>query len=336
MAYKCDIEITIGKMTLDFCHEVECVESLTELTNTATIVLPKKVTLVQNNSPKNIDEVVKVGDAVEIKIGYNGTLFTEFVGYVSQSPMPIAPFVIECQDEMWKLKRKSVKNKSWSSASLKDVIAHIAPEYTNDLLDAELGKFIIGLKGQETAAHVLKRLNDDYGLKCFFRLDATNKPILVCAKPYMWALNENAPNLGTATYCLAGKDCNVKGNNLKYARGDERLITVTAKLILATGKTKTAKFKGDDNGETHTLHYYNISESELEKRAREDWQKMKKDGYEGTVTGFGLPLTRAGYKLRIIDQLFEKRDDYFFIDKVEAKFGQNGIERINTIGYKAQ
>lgn len=336
MAYKCDIEITIGKIKLDFCHEVVCVESLTELTNTATISLPKKVTLVQNNSQKTIDEVVKVGDNVEVKIGYNGKLYTEFVGYVSQSPQPIAPFVIECQDEMWQLKRKTVASKSWSKTTLKQVIEHIAPEYSNDILEAELGKFIIGLKGVETAAHVLKRLNDDYGLKCFFRLDKNNKPILVCAKPYMWALNQNAPNLGNATYCLAGPNCNVKSNNLKYAKGEERLIKITAKLLQPNGKTKTASFKGDDTGEMHTLQYFNISESELEKRAKEEWQNLKKDGYEGTVTGFGIPVTRVGYKLRIMDQVYEKRDDYFFIDKVETRFDNNGVSRINTIGYRAQ
>lgn len=336
MAFLCSILISIGDLRLDFCHEVEVTNNVIELTNRAVIKLPKKVAFYEDNALKRIDEVIKVGMPVSISLGYDNNLVNEFSGYVALTPRPLVPFEIYCEDEMWQLKRRTVENKSWTNAKLEDILRHIAPAYKLDALSAEIGKFIIGLKGKETAASVLNRLKGDYGISSFFRYAENGNPVLVSGKPYLWPVNNEAPDYTDAVYCIHGKDCNVKGNALNYQREEEKLVKIIAKLIKPDGKTVTAKFTGDAEGSTTTLHYYNISEKELEENAKADWYKLKKNGYSGTVTGFALPVTRPGMKARIIDQKYEFRDESYFIDQVITRFSPaNAIERINKIGYRA-
>jgi len=328
--------ITIGQLVLNFVHEVEITSGWTERTDIAVIRLPKKIYVKQGDVQRQtIDQVVKTGDRVEIRLGYNGKLRTEFRGYVASSPAPRLPLEITCEDEMFQLKRKQVKSRTFESATVSQLISYIAPGYKTEVLNSQLGKFAIGTHGPETASQILDRLESEAGLRSFFRYDSDGEPVLVVGKPYLWVISEQAPVLPEVIYVLAGKQGNTVGNTLKYVRSEDRRVKVQARLLKDDGKTIKAKFEGDVDGEVRTLHYYAITEEELEKKAREDYQRFKRDGYDGDIVGFGWPHTQSGQIVQVVDTMYEQRKARFFIDRVKVNFGVSGFRRTNTIGFSA-
>lgn len=323
--------ITIGELKLNFVHELEINSGWTERTDTAVIRLPKLVRIKQGDlRDTTIDRVIKVGDRVEIMLGYNGQLKREFLGYVATAPAPKLPLEINCEDEMFQLKRKALISKTFVSATVSDVISYIAPGYKTSVLNSQLGKFVIGASGSETAAQVLSRLESEAGLRSFFKIDKVGDPVLVVGKPHLWGLDEQAPELPEVIYHLQR---NVVDNSLRYVKAEDRRIRVDARLLNGNGTYKRARFTGDVDGEVRTLHYYNISEAELEKNARADYLRFKRDGFDGDIIGFGIPYTEAGQVVQIVDDQYERRNSKFFIDKVKVTFGQSGFRRINTIGF---
>ncbi|MFI3322086.1 MAG: hypothetical protein R3Y50_06130 [Rikenellaceae bacterium] len=80
-------EIKIGSVAFKSVHDVKIKRSLYSLAATAVIKLPVTALLKHSGEPPTYIETaqtIKVGDKVEIKLGYDGALNTEFVGYVKK------------------------------------------------------------------------------------------------------------------------------------------------------------------------------------------------------------------------------------------------------------
>ena len=78
-------EIKIGAVTFKSVHDVRIKRSLYDLAATAVIKVPVTAVLKHTGEPPTHIETaqaIKVGDSVEIKLGYDGTMNTEFRGYV--------------------------------------------------------------------------------------------------------------------------------------------------------------------------------------------------------------------------------------------------------------
>ncbi len=90
-------------------QEITIERTSEKITDTAKIVLPREFSRAKRNNKEvslantNILEYISVGDIVEISAGYNDKFSIEFKGYISRIGANI-PLVIECEDEMYKLK----------------------------------------------------------------------------------------------------------------------------------------------------------------------------------------------------------------------------------------
>ena len=73
------------------------------LTDSAEIRLPRRI---KYFAGKDLKEMLSAGDQVKIELGYDGDLYTEFEGYISLIGWGV-PVTIRCEDEMYKLKRKT-------------------------------------------------------------------------------------------------------------------------------------------------------------------------------------------------------------------------------------
>lgn len=322
----CDIQI--GDIKLPYGNSVEITSDWRQMTDTAIIKIPKRISVVGHDFvTRNIIDVIKTGDKVVIKLGYDDKNITEFIGYVARSPMPTMPLEINCEDEMWKLKRLQVKTKTFTNGKVSDLIKYIAPGYAFDVIDSELGKNYIVETG--TAAGALKKLEDVFGLKSFFRL-VNEKAVLIVGKPY------GSNDLLLSKPKLYHMQKNVKENSLEYRKADDLRIKVRA--ISKVPNAKDIKVEiGDADGDIRTVHYFNISAAALKKNAEADLKKFKADGYQGDVTGFGVPALRPGDQSALQDDMYEKRAavDKYHIDAVTLTFDENGYERKGTIGWKA-
>lgn len=80
-------KITIGSKYFGGVHDIKIKRSIHTIGATASVKVPVTAVLRQTGTPPAYVEtaqVIKAGDPVEIQLGYDGRLYTEFRGYVKQ------------------------------------------------------------------------------------------------------------------------------------------------------------------------------------------------------------------------------------------------------------
>jgi hypothetical protein len=102
-------EISIGSLvfTNNGVNSVEIDSTWKNLTDTCTITLAKRIYVNKDGKNVRLASVIRIGQKVLVKLGYNGNNKVEFEGFVSGIRAK-TPFEIDCQDGMWLLKRKSI------------------------------------------------------------------------------------------------------------------------------------------------------------------------------------------------------------------------------------
>jgi len=287
-------EIVIKKIT-----SVKIESSWKMLTDKATIVLPRKVKYFDIN---NIKSTFKKGDPIKIELGYDGKLIKEFEGYVTKVSADI-PIVIECEDEMYQLKKIPV-NISLKSSSLQNLLNKIVPGYSVDALEVEIGS---QRHAKSTVAKVLKYLQEEFSLYSYMKGKQ-----LVVGKVYADDSDVEPIRLHL--------EKNVVNNDLNYKSKEDVLIKIIAVSTLKNGDKIEAQI-GDEDGEERQLSYYNIElKAELEKLAKEDYKKYKVDGFDGTVKLFGIPIIRHGYKVELKSDLYPDRNGTYYVERTIIDF----------------
>lgn len=315
-------EITIGKLTFTAATEINIRKSWKNFTDTATIKLPKAIYYYDENGNlkpvEHIGNFIKVGDKVEIKLGYNRQLFTEFTGYVARSPRIDIPYEILCEDEMWQLKKKEI-SVSIQNATVKQIIQAVAPGYELDFIDEIYGNFSMK---QTTAVKVFNELQEKAGIYTFFR-----EGRLVCGKIY--SDEKVSSKQPVFEYCE-----NIIDHNLQYIYPDEAKIKLYAKSKKKDGNYTQVEV-GEDGGDIeHWKFAEGLSEKELKTKAEDRLKNLKtRGGYKGTITSFGWPRVEHGQVVQVVDKKYEERNTKNFVDEVEINMTANGgYRRISDIG----
>jgi len=198
------------------------------------------------------------------------------------------------------------------------LIAEIVPSgIETNVLDSPLGAFKIS---NVTPAQVLKSLKDRYGFVSYFQ-----EGILFVGFAYQ------NPNSNTIPLHFQKNVADI--SQLTYRFKDDNKIKVKAISILPDNKKLQVEV-GDDDGEIRTLHFFNVtSESALKKRAEQEIEKLKVDGYRGSIKSFGQPFIKHGDVLDFEDDIFPERASANFVDKVVVNFNTSvGFKRTSTLG----
>lgn len=327
--FNLNCRILIGDISFNFVHEVEIESSVQELTDTALIRQGKKVYVKRAGDwqVKPIYEIIKRGDAVEIYLGYDGIERLEFKGYVRQVH-PKVPLEIECEDEMFVLKNKTVTPKVFKGGNVSDVIKHIAPGYTYDIFDSALGGTFAIDRDAPTAVKVLEKIEEVYGLRSFFRL-TNGTPILVVGKAYS---SESQTGVDPVIYRL---NENVVENNLEFVSRNDLQIKIEASSLQANGKKLKAKFTGDKDGDTKSFTVPGLTQTQLEAEAKRLYDNSKVDRFDGDITSFGIPFIQKAATAKVIGTEYEVTETTNYVDSVSTKFGVSGFRRTITLGPKA-
>ena len=318
--YNMTCKITVGNLQVDTVNSVTIKQSIKVLSDTAKITLPREFREVraegriQSLEQKNILDFIKVGDAVSISLGYDEDVAEEFTGYVTKVSADI-PLLIDCEDEMWKLKQTTF-NESFENITLSELLKVIAPDYTHEITgEVNLGKFII----QNTSAyHTLKALRKDYLLHSYFR----GKTLVVGFPSSMTHINEHTYHMNR----------NVRdAGSLKFLRKEDVKLQIKAISNNPDG-TKEVVRVGESGGATRTLNFSSKTRDELRQLAEENLNSLHFDGYSGTLSAFGLPRIKAGDAANIIDPGYpdSERDGRFLIEQVRKTFSNNGFK--NEVG----
>ena len=212
MLYRCVTKISIQQITtsytgkkrdklllFDFVSSFTAKNNWEDLTNKATIVLPKNISIRDkdgklfplggvNQSIGGFDKETPLflrGDAVTITFGYIypdklGNDFLDlpkqpiFTGYISKV-ISKKPIELECEDNMWKLKQlpaEGGENGLFRASKYiwEDVLRELmkTTAFTvNALTKTNIGDF--RLESYETVAQVIERVRKDYHLEAYFR-----------------------------------------------------------------------------------------------------------------------------------------------------------------------
>lgn len=315
-------EIKIGQFTFRSISEVEIIKSIEELSDTATIKMPSKFIVRQNGEEKLVENALKVGDKVSIKLGYEEKYEgVEFIGFVVAIGSKI-PLEIKCEDAMWLLRRKNITHAFNDKTPLKTILQKVVEnteiELSDKIPNVEVEKFIIR---NANGTQVLQKLKEHLALSIY--LDDEGK---------LYAGLEQLNNLHKeAIYDL---NYNLVENNLEYKTAEQKRLRIKYTYMDSKNKKKSVEV-GDKDGELRTFHTSIISdEKKMEEMAHAEMQKLKYDGFEGSVKSFLIPFSTNGMTAVIKDKEHPNREGKYFIKKVVTSFGSNGARREISISNK--
>lgn len=310
-------KITIGGKTFGGVHDVNVKRSIFELAATAAVKVPVTAVLRQQGTPPTQIEVAKairVGDPVEIQLGYNGVYFREFRGYVKLLNLQ-TPLEIVCEDEFYKTRSNHVmlQGKNTLAGILRKCglnVAYAAPLTIENFASPD-----------RPVSWVLGKLQTDYGLSIFFDMDGNlyaGEPYKIISDTVRYRLRENV----------------IRDDDLKFHRADDVNRKIKAVCIYRNG-TKVEATIGAKDGVEKTLYFYDVAnEKELATLAAAELKRYSYDGYDGRIETFLQPFAAPTMVAEIEDPTYRERDGSYYIESVEVQFGRGGARRIVEIGLK--
>lgn len=383
-----------NKLTFNFVHDFEASSSWANLTNKAKITLPKNIfardknnTLVPlggtNINLGGFDSGIPLflrGDSVQIDAGYRymdvnkkevlttSTLFTGFISAVSSKK----PVVIECEDNMWKLKQIIAPNKVFPAKqyTLEKILQELIKptQFTvNTLTDTSFGDF---RTQNETVAEVLARIKKDFHFESYFRGSELRCGALVYIEQdaiddgkKVFRFQKGLAYLKDGT--LAGS---IISDDLEYRRKDDIFLSAVAYSVnkfelgglTKRGKRRTrsqrlevlvtnhnggfvvtqrppgtkADFAPNTAGERRTLYFWDVPDFKaLGDLAIKELQKYYYTGFKGKFTTFGMPFVRMGDNIDLLDNVLPERNGRYKVKSVNYTGGVGGLRQIIELDF---
>lgn len=314
--------IEIGKWKFDHCVEIEIVSDINSLTETCKITIPRKYQWLGKDIAMGDEPHIMRNDKVLVKMGYDGKLKTQFVGYVKNIRAGV-PVTIECEDSMFRLKQKPIDKltlkagmtlEQWMDVILKK--AGLSNEIERVVSKTVMGDLRVSKK---TPAEVLDWIKGHYGFQSYFRLMPAGNVVLFVGLPYSQLIEDRQ----TLTYRFGSNI--IDANDLIYKREEDVRIKVKAIGVNRNNNRKEIEV-GDADGELRTVHYYNVDLPALKERAEEELKRFKYTGYRGSFMTFGEPSIRKGDLANIVGNQYNP-DGKYLVSKVTKRIGV-------TTGYK--
>lgn len=298
---------TAEVLEFDFCESLQIVSSFEDLTDTAKIKFPRKLSLNGKNIFLGETAKFKRGDIVKIEVGYDPKLRTVFEGYVNKIGSNI-PIEIECEDAMFLLKKNTIKSFVKETVSLKELLTAILPTGIEfEALDVQLGSFRISNK---TSAQVLDVLKD-YGLYSYF-----TDGKLYCG----FAFNASKTN----TEEFAFEENIITQDDLQYQQADDINIKVVA-ISMQSDNSKKEITVGDVDGAQRTFYSNpNTTEADLKKFADLKLNEVRYTGYVGSIFTFGEPYMRHGDIAKITSKKLPERNGNYLVKSVTRSLSVDG------------
>jgi hypothetical protein len=311
-------EINIGDYRFSEANQVSIKLGRNILTGTAVVKIANIGFFVGKANPLN--DVIKIDDPVEIKLGYDGDNQVEFVGYVSEK-RPNMPFEIHCEDGMRMLRRKVI-TKNYPSILLKDLILELVPDaLVNNVPEVTLTDFRLN------RANVLEILNEfktTYpGIDVYFRY----------GKLYV-GMPLAEPGAETVIYDLQK---NTIKNNLVFQDPADVKIKVHGRSNDRATNTFIEVVVGDSDGDSVTVDFGKMSREELIVQANEKLKQLKLKSYKGSVLAWGVPFAKHGDVAKWVDRKYPMRQQSNYIDEVQVEWGDStGFRRSIIPGLRAE
>lgn len=311
--------IRIGNYRLRLLDRVKVEKSAERLADTATIVLPGT----HKNKALQIEGLIKEGDEVEIKFGYDDNLKTEFKGYLNAIKTDDASIKLECEDDLYVF-RKALKDRELKNITLKSLLSEVVNEVnaasnTNYSVECSYeftwGKFVIY---KATAFDVLQKVQDETKANIYFK-----HGVLHIHPQYSKIDNEKV-----VVYDFA---VNVEKSELKYLTAAQRKIEVEVTTTTPDGKQNMETF-GTPGGHKESVNAGTADGASAKRLAEERHKQLSFDGYEGSFTGWLVPYCEPAYKIRLQDADYPVKTGEYYVIATDTELSKLGGVRKITIG----
>jgi hypothetical protein len=293
------------------------VKSVENLADTATIVLPGT----HINRALHIEDKVKAGDPVEIQLGYDDNLVTEFQGYLNSIATDDATIKLECIDALY-LFRKPVADKEYANITLKALLNEVVRQvggHINVNCDYEfLWEKFTTYKAE--GLDVLKKVQDETKANIYFRENT-----LHIHPPYSEIVNEKP--------VIYDFSRNIEKSNLKYMKAADQKVEVEIIAHKPDGK-EVKKIIGNKGGRKISKTVGTLDEASMQLAAESEYNLWVYDGFEGDFTGWLVPFVEPAYKVKLIDREYTEKNGVYYVIATETKFSSSGGERKITLGRK--
>lgn len=263
--------ITIGQYKVNTLKSVSIKKSVEQLCDTATITLPG--TLI--NEALDVNDQIKIGDAVRISIGYDGYMNDEFAGYVKKINTDDTDISIECEDELY-LWEVQLKDEQLHSISCKSIIQKVAQQVSAKTgisykvkcdYDFSYKDFTIS---HATAVDVLKKIQSE--CKAYVYFEGNTLHIHPLYGEGSWSGN-------LVKYDMA---VNVISTDLKFVHATDQKIKVEIEFMGKDGNTYKG-FAGVDGGKVIKRVISSDDTASLQRVAENEYNLWCYDGYEGAL-----------------------------------------------------
>jgi hypothetical protein len=370
----------LNTYSLDFVNWGEIVSSWQNLTDTAKLKIPRNIYIEDQNgnpfplllgtnvygSSGNSQPVLLRGDKISITVGlfiddFKGGETLEmpaepqFQGYITKIKNR-APLEIECEDEMFKMKKINTPNKLFRGSEY--TVKQMLCEMLNGSKINDKTPYVVSDGGasvnigdfrtqNETVAMVLERLRSTGGLYSYFRNLSDGKKELRCSGIVYYPKEIQVQEVFEFQE-------NIISDTLEYTRKEDLSIAVKAIAqnitngtnvnedgTLKSKKTRVEVVVGlNDKGEIAELNAKdkfagdlitfpvlssnNITKAELLKRAKEYLPKFYYTGFRGSFTTFIIPQVKHGNAAILRNKVIPEMSGTYLIKQVTTKFGMQG------------
>lgn len=329
--YNIDLKISIAQaVEFNVCQSIVIESSVQTLSDTAKIELPRMFKNAVDSSGRSIEienksilDYIKRGDSIIIQAGYNGDLVTEFEGYITKIGADF-PLVLECEDEMFKLRTAPKVTKWINSGKLIDILKAVIPSKYAIECDGEysVGKWLIE---NATPYEVLEELKTKRGIRAYFKnAETLYVGMIVDFKPQKTHQYNFSQNVR-------------RGTNLVFERKESKPLKITVESKQKDGNSLSYSIGEGDGNETTIQWWPNMSISDLKKWADQMHKSRSFDGFEGTLNGWCYPRTKPGDAVEIVRPFWSDghQDGKYFIEGVTIDInGNDGIKRANKLSFK--
>ena len=311
-------DIQIGGWRLGAVAGVSIKKSVEALSDTAVVTLPGSYAGVA----LDVEECLKEGDAVTIRLGYGNRLATEFEGFLKSVKTDDGTIQLECEDALYLL-RVGVENKEYKNIKVGDLLNKIAGQVGGGIgvrcdYDFRYDKFVVK---DATGWDVLKKVQEETKANIYFKGETLH-------------VHPQYSEIFNAQAVVYDFSSNVEESSLTYKRADERSYLVEVEGIGADGK-RVSVSHGRTGGDKRSLKVYGVSDvASLKKRAEEELVSLVYEGFDGSFTGWLVPYCEPGYKVTLRDAEYPSKNGNYYVVATEVSFGPDGGKRTVTIGKK--
>ena len=324
MAFAVCSDITIGKFEHVKPHEVKINKSIYEYVDRAVIKLPITARIIRAGevitaSAETAKQFTE-GDKVVIKLGYNGDLKQEFIGFISRVNFK-QPLEVECEGYSYQLRKKTFKG-TVKNIELKDLLKKIIADTDIVLADNIPGFPIdkIVLEGKD-GCQILESIRgaSRQNIRFFFLGNE------------LWGGHQYVNIKNTVRYQMGWNV--IKDGNLKLRQANSQKAEINwvgvkkdgSKVKVKTGKGGVVK--------THTSHMF-TDKTSLQQLSDSEHKHISFDGYEGKITAYGIPFCQPNYAAKVDDAKYKERSGQYIVENIEVSYGMSGFRRTVGIGAK--